>query len=706
MRAGKPVISDPQKYEAQVWQTIKAHPRKLILACGELALNLVTHETGITSWRGSVLHPDQANPLSPWIGAAQAVIPMLDPTSILQTYKWKALARHDATRITDFLRDPDTTRDHRRTSTHAANSTAPEILAELRDLATAPALAFDIETYGGTITCIGVGTGSHHATVIPLTGQYDWPTTATLVREFASLMAGPALKIGQNLDYDCQYLWTKLGIAVHNVWMDTMVAHACIQPELAHDLGTLTSLYTRHPYYKDMRASVGSSEYDATAWEYNGIDVSVTFQVAQELAKELVSVGSWDYFHSIAMPAQKTLIRMEHKGVRIDETLRTNRLKELSEKKETLVADPDLLGVNPRSPKQIKEKFAEILPVSLRPHKTDVHALKSIRRRLGTSKPTASLLASAILNARETLKIISTYLKAKAHADSRMRTSYRVSATETGRISSSKDVFHLGMNLQNVPKSQRDWFIPDPGLVFWEADASQIEARITAWLCGDEGYVTGFLDSTRDLHSENAAALFGIAIQRVHDTIPGSTYSYRDLGKRATHAINYGVGPGKLVEMMKEAVPTMPFTPADGKRFISSFMALRPGLGKWHKSIERDLAATRSFLSVYGQRRLFLSKAGDVLTRAAIAHTPQHMAAAHILTALAKVERDTAHIPQTSVLIQVHDSIGGQSRPEDLDEVRTIVINAMEQPLPISWRGHQLIVPAEFASGANWAQCK
>lgn len=703
--AGKTaLIRDPAAYLERTWKAIEAHPRKLIILAGEMALSLLLGEDSITSWRGSVLHRES---LPPRLAACTAaVIPMLDPTSLLKTYKWKALARHDATRVADFLRDPDSTRDHPRTIHHIANSTAAELASHLTALRTAPTLAFDIETFAGTITCIGVGTGDREATVIPLTGELPWDTTAMLVGIFAELMDSNIPKIGQNVDYDVQYLWHKLGIGVRNVWMDTMVAHACVMPELPHDLGTLASLYTRKTYFKDMRDKSGSPTYDATAWEYNGLDVCVTHEVADRLAEELAAVGSWDYYHNIAMPAQKTLIRMEHRGVRVDENLRASRLKTLSSKAEDLFDDPRLLGVNPRSPKQIKEKFTELLPPSLRPASTDVHALKSIRRRLGTSKPEAAALADAILTARETTKIISTYLKARAHSDSRMRTSYRVSATDTGRISSSKDVFNLGMNLQNVPKSQRDWFIPDPGLVMWESDASQIEARITAWLCQDDSYVTGFLDDDRDLHSENAAALFGVGIDEVHNPIPGSTYSYRDLGKRATHAINYGVGPGKLVEMMKEAVPTMPFTMQDGKRFIQTFRDLRPGLARWQKQIERNLDYTRETRSVYGQRRVFLDKRGDVLTRAAIAHTPQHMAAAHILRTLSAVEKRLAPIPQADLLTQVHDSIGGQCRPEDLDEVRAIVIEEMEKPIPLEYKGTVLVVPADFASGPNWAKCK
>jgi len=706
-RTGLLSIANPTRDHERTLRAIREHPRTLVITAGPFALKLLTEEDDITAYRGSILRDrfDHAT-----------VIPMLDPEFIMRQYKHKALARHDARIAARYLADP-TICDIPRRTLHAGNTSFEDLRDSLQALHAHKSafLAFDIETFGGTITCLGLGTSRDLATVIPLTANcgFTWAQQAELLDIAKALLEGPLPKVGQNLDYDCQYLWHCFGIGVRNVWMDTMVAHACIYPELPHDLGTLTSLYTLHPYYKDMRKGTAQAEYSDTAWEYNGIDVCITHDVAGQLAEELKRIGtSWEYFHTVAMPTQKTLIRMEHRGIKINETLRQDRLASMDSVATTLLADPRLLGVNPRSPKQVKEKFAELLPVSQRPAKTDVHALKSLRRRSNKSKPHVSDFCNAILEVREKLKIISTYLKARAHDDGRMRTSYRVSATDTGRISSSKDVFNRGMNLQNVPKSQRDWFVPDEGLVFWACDASQIEARITAWLCQDESYVTGFLDAGRDLHSENAAALFGVGLENVHDTIPGSTYSYRDLGKRATHAMNYGVGAGKLSDMLNEQVPALRLTKQDGQRFIDTFFTLRPGLKRWHTRIARDLEASREVHTVYGMRRIFFgqAKGGSIadsdLHRAAIAFEPQHMAAVHLNTALTRVEARITPIREAALLLQVHDEMAGQCRPEDLATVRAIVIEEMERPLPLTWKQHPLLVPADFSTGTNWQEAK
>jgi DNA polymerase-1 len=264
------------------------------------------------------------------------------------------------------------------------------------------------------------------------------------------------------------------------------------------------------------------------------------------------------------------------------------------------------------------------------------------------------------------------------------------------------------MNLQNVPGDQRDWFVPDPGLVLWEADGSQIEARITAYVAADENYKQGFIEG-RDIHSENARALFKIPESKVRDPVEGTHYTYRDIGKRASHAINYMVGPGKLKDLMNEYVPDMKFSLNDSRRFIESFKTLRPGIHKWWINTIQHLKTNRVMRTPYGRQRVFLDRWGDQLHRAAVAFVPQSTAADHINAALARIELRLESIPEASVLLQVHDSVAGQCKPKDLEHVRNIVCEEMEKPIPKGFGYYwedDLVIPADFASGPNWKSCK
>ena len=704
-------LENPDKYNQHNDALIRQAPRKCIIAVGERALQFTLAQQGITKWRGSVVKSRWGCP----------VVPIIHPTAILRNYAWRILCRHDAFVAASVIRG-DTWEDIPREVISYATikrkldkrypSGAGEIeLFEalntpLLKMESSPVLSFDIETFQSNITCVGIASSPSMSVVIPFTGQFSREYSLKLIRSLQKVLSGPSLKIGQNLDYDTQILRNQFNIPVNNVWMDTMVAHSVMHPEMSHSLDLLASLYTRHPYYKEMRKEATSGHYNETLWRYNGIDCCITYEVGIKLYQELLSTKTLDFFNTISMPVTKTLIRMENKGVLINSNLRESRKGTLEQEISTLMSDPILNNVNPNSSKQVLEYLRENLSAgeSARLKNADIHALKKLRNRKKSLQP----FIDSVLRVRQTKKIVGTYLNAKTHLDGRMRTSYRTSATDTGRISSSKDVYNKGMNLQNVPVNQRDWFIPDDNMVFWEADASQIEARITAWIAKDKNYITGFIDG-RDIHTENALALFRIPEHKVHDPIEDTQYSYRDVGKRASHAINYKIGPRKLKELMNEYVPTLPFSESDAIRFIESFKDLRPGITKWWNDVFIQLKQPpeRQLRNIFGRRRVFLSRMDDNLHRAAIAFLPQSAAADHINKSLVAIEQKLrATVPTASVLVQVHDSIGGQCYPNDLDLVKAIVTTEMELPLPIEFEGTPLIVPADFGSGSNWKECK
>jgi len=581
-------------------------------------------------------------------------------------------------------------------------------------------VAFDIETYGGTTTCIGVAESEDAAVVIPLTDVPGWSEKqqALCLSMLARVLDTERPKIGQNLDYDVQYL-AKIGLPVRNVWVDTAVAHSIMHPELPHDLGLLTSLYTDEPYFKDMRKDVETDEYDSTQWRYNGLDCCVTWEIGMKLEYELKMAGDakvttespWTLFHDRVMPAQMSLIRMENRGVQVDEGKRKARHADLVGKYDELrskgpdgkYADTgDLDGVNPHSPVQVRAKLVEWKCTKART--TDEKTLKKIRARRADCAP----FVDAVLACRKYRKLTSTYLEAPTHPDGRMRCAYRLFVTDTGRARSGKDVFGLGMNLQNVPLSQRDWIVPDRGYVFWEADASQIEARFTAWLSGDRSYCETFLND-RDVHSEHAMALFNIGPDSVHDLIPGTEKSFRAAGKTVTHGWGYWMGANTLQMHVNDAVPGMKFEFRDAERFLNTLDNLRPGVRDWRLRTVEELRRNRTLWTPYGRPRTFLGlwRAGDKvpndLHREAVAHRPQSSAADHMHGALVKTEQSlTAYSSGAECLLYTHDAIAGQCKREYLDSTEKAVCSAIQSPTPLEWEGHPMVIPANFAHGSSW----
>ena len=88
--------------------------------------------------------------------------------------------------------------------------------------------------------------------------------------------------------------------------------------------------------------------------------------------------------------------------------------------------------------------------------------------------------------------------------DGRVRTSFQMTVTATGRLSSTEP------NLQNIPTRTdlgseiRRMFIPAEGCVLVDADYSQIELRLLAHMAGDEAMIAAFR-SGGDFHAETGA---------------------------------------------------------------------------------------------------------------------------------------------------------------------------------------------------------
>lgn len=133
-------------------------------------------------------------------------------------------------------------------------------------------LAFDIETAGGRITCVGFSVqGSDLSIVVPTTRQFAPPKDSA--REFYSLKDETTVwtwlksvlenpntrKLAQNGVYDVQWL-AKFGVYVRNFSDDTMVLAHSFSPEMPKSLGYLGSVFTNHPSWKSLKPK-GTEKY-------------------------------------------------------------------------------------------------------------------------------------------------------------------------------------------------------------------------------------------------------------------------------------------------------------------------------------------------------------------------------------------------------------------------------------------------------------
>ena len=92
----------------------------------------------------------------------------------------------------------------------------------------------------------------------------------------------------------------------------------------------------------------------------------------------------------------------------------------------------------------------------------------------------------------------------------------------------------------------RTAFIATPGQTLVDADFSAIEARIIAWLSGEEWVLEVFRTHGK-IYEATASQMFNIPFERIKKGNP--EYSYRQKGKVATLALGYQGGTGSLISM-------------------------------------------------------------------------------------------------------------------------------------------------------------
>ena len=90
----------------------------------------------------------------------------------------------------------------------------------------------------------------------------------------------------------------------------------------------------------------------------------------------------------------------------------------------------------------------------------------------------------------------------------------------------------------------RTAFIATPGGTLVDADFSAIEARVVAWLAGED-WVLDVFRTHGKIYEATASQLYGVPIEKIKKGLPD--YGLRQYGKAATLALGYGGGPAALI---------------------------------------------------------------------------------------------------------------------------------------------------------------
>jgi len=452
---------------------------------------------------------------------------------------------------------------------------------------------------------------------------------------------------------------------------------------------------------------------DHRSWIYNGLDCCVTLEVFEVIEPMLdeVSQKTYDFRRALQAP----VLEMNMRGILVDKATRDKVVA--SYRKDLEAVDADLkyllregLGIelNWNSPTQLVKFFYETLglpPIRKRNSKgqytptTDRKALEQLSAHF-IARP----FISRILFLKDLAKKISV-LTTEIDKDGRMRTSYNIVGTTTGRFSSSMSDFGTGTNLQNVEERLRSVFTADPGMKLAYIDLEQAESRACGAIHWNLFHDGRYLDACEsgDLHTTVCKMAWtelpwvGTAKgdKEVAERPFYRQHSFRHMAKVLGHGSNYR---GKPYTMSKHT--NLPATTI-GEFQIKYFKAF-PAFPKWHQWVATELYTKGFLTTMLGMRRYFFGRRDDDTTiREAIAFEPQSVIGELLNMGLLAVWR----MNTCQVLLQIHDAIVVQYPEELEDEILPSVIKALQIPIQLK-HDRVLIVPSEAKTGWNWGSAQ
>lgn len=481
---------------------------------------------------------------------------------------------------------------------------------------------------------------------------------------------------------------------------------------------------------------------------YNGLDCCLTYEIWESSYLDMESVQHSEQaklIYSFERGMQAPSFVMSRRGVLVDQMWRgivrteleneleghdyrfqrlaqavwgkpyEDRNKKGSKREGTLTT----YSLNYSSPDQLKNFFYEALEVPPR-YTFDKGEMRITTNRealewIDENSKYGGVFARYIIRMRDLSKKIGV-LKKRISPDGRMRCSYNVAGTETGRWSSSEDPFGDGDNLQNWTKKMRRCVVADPGYKLFSIDYSQAESFVVGGCAFRDGRDKAYLDVCRsgDLHTSVCREVWPNLpwtgdLEKDREIAEQPFYfalSYRDTEKRFGHGTNYIGGARHLAKTTRTDLDAVAMFQL---RYFKRF----PGIKSYHNMQIGRIQLSRSVQTALGRFRTFFGHPADAGThRKGVAFEPQSTVGDMLNLALWRVwwELDEwgPNKGPLQLLLQVHDNIVFQL-PESLghDGQRRIVERVLELlRIELHYGAEVVVVPADVECGWNWAPKK
>jgi DNA polymerase-1 len=389
---------------------------------------------------------------------------------------------------------------------------------------------------------------------------------------------------------------------------------------------------------------------------------------------------------------------MECEGINLDVPFLNVLSKSLSE--DIVVLEKDIYEAaeetfNIASPKQLGLILFDKLKLVDKPKKTKTGQYSTAEDVLSYLAKEHSIISN-ILDWRSLKKLQNTYVDALPNEinpkTGRVHTIYNQAVAATGRLSSNNP------NLQNIPirtergREVRKAFIPrDENHVLLAADYSQIELRIIAALSKDEGMLSAF-QLNEDIHRSTAAKVFDVPLEKV-------TREQRSNAKTVNFGIIYGVSAFGLSQQTD-------LSRSEAKELIETYYTTYPKL-RYYIQNQVDFARDHGYVATVLGRRRYLKdiNSQNAIVRGAAernaVNAPIQGSAADIikLAMIAIQKRLKSETWRSKMLLQVHDELVFDVPKEEVEALKTMVKNEMENAFDIN-----VPLVVDIGIGNNWLE--
>lgn len=504
--------------------------------------------------------------------------------------------------------------------------------------------------------------------------------------------------VAQNGKHDAEVLTrffrATLGIEQEiELVFDTMLGHYALRETSGiHGLKYMLTEYIGTPPYDEqvnklakVKGAGGRKDFGQVPtgilYTYNGWDVGGTRLIYHWLIRKLVTDPTLLRLNKHFLRASPMLQAVERRGMKFD----SEYSQQLSTEYQSQLVSDEEIGLNPRSPKQIKEYFQS------RGYKAPDTTEATITK-LAARHPDDETLP-AILENRKITKIDGTYvtgLQKRVTSAGRIHASFRLHGTTTGRLASRNPNFQ---NMPSLAEIKRQFTVDSPGYTFIHRDYSQIELRVMAWLAGDTFMRDLFNDPNRDVFDELQAGMWGQAeFDRIQQD-PASAKFYRRLIKTFAYGIAYDRGADSIAAAFN-------ISRQRAREQMASFHAMIPDIMAFQEEVVARVHRGEDLINPFGRHRRFYlitSANQDKIRKEAMAYLPQSTASDICVSAAYMLhERHKLDIRNL-----IHDAILAHAHHDEADEISRIMDEVMVEAAREVTGGY-VDFATEVTMGSTW----